>query len=61
MRTNEKKALVADGWLILDYVSNTDIYELTLEYYDGDELKLKVSNNYSDALGAFLKFYEKNK
>ena len=60
-RTNQKTAETADGWLVLDLVSQSGKYELTLEYHDGDEIELDVLDNYSDALDSFLDYYSKNK
>lgn len=61
MRTNEKLAEIADGWLVLDYNSDTELYELSLEYDDRDILEIEQIEKYSDALDAFLSYYKKNR
>lgn len=46
---------VADGWLVLDYNRETDLFHLSLEYGDGEVLELK---SYKKEVIARKKFNE---
>lgn len=57
--TNEKLEEVTDGWLVLDFHSDTKKFHLKLEYHDGDVIELANYQNYVRALKRFKDEAEK--
>lgn len=61
MIENIKAAEVADGWLVLDFNSETNSFDLSLEYNDGENLELESFSKEEKARKAFKKEFKKLK
>lgn len=55
MLENIETAEVPDGYLVLDLNIRENVYELTIEYPDGDVLELEVLHDFAQAMKAFKK------